>query len=675
MASDRIGLNRLQVLRWVLALSLILISGSLVQAYSLARRLLVTTDSLPWMTAFVLGGLITFVCFGIFLLSWSKWGHRITSLLARISLGLQPWGRVNYLFSAVLIVGLGALLLIDIPDPPGLLLESFLIRGTLFWFSLLVGASLFYSAHPDRSWTVTLALTALIYGAIYRMMVFLPDISASPLSLTWSEGSRYYYASLFLPERIYGTAAHPSVLHPSRYLLQSIPFLIPRLPIWFHRSWQVFLWIGTNLGAAWLVVRRLGFAAKMGSKINNFWVTGLFLWAFLFLFQGPIWYHLVIMILLVLWGFDSQRFWRSLLIIAAVSAWGGISRINWIPFPAALAALLYLLERPVGRQSIHRYLSPPAGWGLAGLISGLLAQWGYAVWSGNSLEQFGSSFTSDLLWYRLFPNATFPLGVLPGITLVILPVCFAMAIWYRRHPVSLGWIRTVSVLGLLLAFLLGGLVVSAKIGGGSNLHNLDGFLALLMVLGAMVFTDRIALEKIDHKEKQFPLALPWQVLALAIIVPVSFSLSVGSPSERGDPVDSQTEFARLIEALESVSPSGEVLFISQRQLLTFQQVEGIALVEPYEKVFLMEMAMAGNPAYLSQFQADLADRRFELIVSDPVRVNQQSRADEFGEENNAWDSHISRPLLCYYNPVLTLEAARVQLLAPRDQIDCPEPDS
>src|SRR5688572_16916014 len=39
---------------------------------------------------------------------------------------------------------------------------------------------------------------------------------------------------------------------------------------------------------------------------------------------------------------------------------------------------------------------------------------------------------------------------------------------------------------------------------------------------------------------------------------------------------------------------GEVLFISQRQLLTFGEIEGVDLVPENELVFLMEMAMSNK---------------------------------------------------------------------------------
>ena len=115
-------------------------------------------------------------------------------------------------------------------------------------------------------------------AAAAMIPLFLPDISVYPFSLGWSEASRYYYASLFFSEKIYGQNITPSTLHPTRYLLQSVPFIIDGLPLWFHRFWQVLLWLVGLFGSAFLLARRL--------KIpHRFWIWIFSMWVFLFLWQ------------------------------------------------------------------------------------------------------------------------------------------------------------------------------------------------------------------------------------------------------------------------------------------------------------------------------------------------------------------------------------------------------
>ena len=84
-----------------------------------------------------------------------------------------------------------------------------------------------------------------------------------------------------------------------------------------------------------------------------------------------------------------------------------------------------------------------------------------------------SSLTSSLLWMRLLPSPAFPLGILPGIILISLPLWLGLWFALRGRLNHLHPIRLI-VLGLILAVLfIGCLVVSVKIGGGADLHDLD----------------------------------------------------------------------------------------------------------------------------------------------------------------------------------------------------------
>ena len=91
-----------------------------------------------------------------------------------------------------------------------------------------------------------------------------------------------------------------------------------------------------------------------------------------------------------------------------------------------------------------------------------------------------------------------------------------------------------------------------------------------------------------------------------------------------------------------------MLFISNRHLLTFGYIPGVPLFPNYERVFLMEMAMAGNTEYLGRLRQDLADGRFSLIISEPLYVRIKDESADFGEENNIWIKQVVRLLRCYY---------------------------
>ncbi|MGH2620498.1 MAG: hypothetical protein ACRDHG_08005 [Anaerolineales bacterium] len=546
-----------------------------------------------------------------------------------------------------------ALLPLGVLGGAGRFFEPIGIRLVTLWLLALAGAALVQKEAWERSFDFRLGASLLAGGAIYLASTYLTGISSYPLSLGWSEASRYYYASLFASERLYGIRVPPSVLHPSRYLLQAIPFLIPNSGIWLHRLWNLLLWLGLPLATAGLLVRRLDLQDRTLRQVGVLWVV-------LFLFQGPLLFHLLVPVILVFAGFRHGNFWRSLVAVVAASAWAGISRINWLAVPGFIAATLYFLERSRGDEPLVRYWGRPLLWVGVGSLAAGLSYSGYVLLSGNESEQFGSSLTSDLLAYRLLPNRTFPLGILGAVGLASLPILLMVWRWITGGSRSLSADRWIPVDGMLGVLLVGGVIVSLKIGGGSNLHNLDAYLILLLVLGAHVYFGRAA------SSDPARAGLRWGEHALLVGVPLFFVLSTGSraPSldrEVGSGVVAQIQ--EQIDALESPEP--RVLFISERQLLTFRGLDELELVPDYEKVFLMEMAMSGTRSYLDRFHSALREHRFDLIVSEPLKIQVQGRSHAFGEENDAWVREVSEPALCFYEPVLTIEAAAVQVLVPR----------
>jgi hypothetical protein len=548
------------------------------------------------------------------------------------------------------------------------------LRLAVFIILSLGGAWIYRRGWPQYGWGTALLLTILGYGVAYKLSSFIPDVSNYPFSLGWSEASRYYYASLLFSNRVYGIAEPPSVLHPSRYLLQSLPFIIPNSSLFFHRLWQVILWVVTASLTSWLLIRRL---TPKGQKRPQVITLCLLFWTFLFLFQGPIYYHLLIMVILLLWGFDSTRFWRNLILVLFASLWAGISRINWLPVPGLLAASLYLLEVPVRGKQLWRYLFPPAIWVLVGTGIAYASQLAYQLWSGNPPTWFGSSFSSDLLWYRLLPNRTFPMGILLSAVFVSIPLIGLMVLrlinrWREYHL-----IRLLGLAAFLSMLFIGGVVVSVKIGGGSNLHNLDAYLTLLLVIGCYLYFDCFVPDYSETLGEDLQVGTPPSsnklsqsaeviLVSLALVFPLYFTLSTGGALQHRDYPAAQAALQAINSATQqAVKQGGEVLFINQRHLLTFDYIQGVPLVPEDELVFLMEMAMSDNSSYLEAFHNDLSHQRFAMIVSEPLTTQYQGRNHSFGEENDAWVERVSVPVLCYYEPTQKVEAAGVVLYTPR----------
>jgi hypothetical protein len=353
-----------------------------------------------------------------------------------------------------------------------------------------------------------------------------------------------------------------------------------------------------------------------------------------------------------------------------------------------LAIAIYLLEEPFAKSdskvsrlsgqsqetlesapNLFKYLARPAVWTVTGLLAALLSQALYVFWSGNAnnARDFGTAFTSDLIWSRLLPNATYPMGVLPGILLVSAPSLFALIFLLRGKRADWHFIRPLGIFSMLTVLFLGGLVVSTKIGGGGDIHNMDAFLVLLALVTLSVFAGRVTSETQPSNWGRVP---EW-ILALAVLVPAALSIGGVGPRFTYDRELAQKDLAQLRALVEPiVAKGGEVLFISERHLVTFNLLEGVKLVPDYEVVTLMEMAMSGDQIYLQRFTSDLATHRFALIVSRKQRVVKKE-GEPFAEENNVWIDAISTPLLCYYQRSLTLESSNTLILVPSEAADCP----
>ncbi len=532
--------------------------------------------------------------------------------------------------------------------------EAFFRLLWLFWWLVLAQATAI-KINTRISLPICLAACLLFDGILSQTYALSLAITDYPFSLGWSEASRFYYGSLLFSKSIYGVRLPLSIWHGTRYLLQSIPFIIKGLPLWADRLWQVILWIGITALTSWTFVRRLKIQDRTTSLI-------LASWFFLYLFQGAVYYHLQVCVIIILLGVSMHHRWRTLIVIAAASFWAGMSRLNWYPVPAILAITLYIMEVPfskVGR--FWQYIAQPALWGALGLLSALLGQAFYVVVSRNTnLQAFGSSLTSALLWYRWFPSDTNPIGIIPGILIVSLPLFILLFFSMRGHTANLHPLRRLGLLVMLLLLFIGGLVVSTKIGGGGDLHNMDAYMVMLALLAAYFIGDRIEIESGVNSRFE---PVQWPTIALMLLIPVAFSLSRISPPFTYNKATATQDLSTLRAAVETYTKSGPVLFIYERQLLTFGMIPNVPIIPDYEVVSLMEMAISGNRTYLNEYYNDLATHRFTAIVAH--KQNLGVNTGDFIEESDTWNYLVGQPLLCQYKPVLTVPSSNIQIFVPR----------
>ncbi len=643
-------------LRWLLVLLFIVLIGS---AYQIAQQVLAvgvtfTPRAQRWLMVIGLVGL-GIVDLGVLTATWTTWGKRIAKrmlLLPEFMIRLRWVSWIMLIFAVIafplLVLNLMGDLLVDIFP-----------RLLVFCGLVFVGGTSLKALYPGLSSRSGAISTALVIAFVYHISTLMIQVTDYPLSLSWSETSRYYLGSLFAAGKVYGMQVPPSVLHPTRYMMQSVPFFVGEIPLWGHRFWQVVLWVVSAIWAAYLFARRLNLS-------NKFIVAQVAIWFYLALFQGPVYYHLLVPVIIILGWFDRRKFWRNLFLVIVASAWAGISRVNWYPVPAMLAATLYLMEEKQGEMPLWRYLIPPAAWGIVGVVTAFASQTLYVILSGNDPNAFTSSFSSDLLWYRLFPNVTYPAGILFNVLLVSFPLLWVVLVRMLKKRGHLTPIRALGLWAMILVLLAGGLVVSVKIGGGSNLHNVDAYLVLLMVVAGYLYFYRSKAE--DHENST--ITFSWFRSLLVVAIPVYFALASGAPLD----LPSQNVVAGSLDVINqhvnhASRDGGDVLFISQRHLLIFDDEIDVPLIPDYEKVFFMEMAMSKNPTYLNNFYDDLESQRFVAIVTDQALENFKDRDQAWSEEHNVWVQFVSKPMLCYYQPRQTLRNLHEQVLFPRNDVE------
>jgi len=571
--------------------------------------------------------------------------------------------------------------------------------------TLLLGWLLTRERGGLLSWFGTLTALVLIFG-VCVFFAPLARVTDYPFSLGWSEGNRLWDYSIMFGRRLYEYPEGKSIpvyLDAGRQFIGGIPFLIPGIGIGQARLWVALVGVLPYLILGWVAYR------PVKGDILPWALAGI--WAFTFVEQGPIHPPLLLCAILVAlaWG---RPLWVAVPLVAAAGLFAQISRFTWMFAPAMWAGMLELggavaIADRLDKSAWRRAISV----GIAGVLGGYVAPfyiprtitWIKAISGQTSAPavgiggvtpgQVGASLSSQpLLWYRLFPNETYALGILIGLLLALGPLIFILIHLSRTHRWMLtGWQKLAIVLPLL-AFLAVGLIVSTKIGGGGDLHNMDMFIIGLMFTGAIAWRNggRQWFDTINA-------APVWtRMMAVALIVipgywsltgmsPISVNGDIGmivtladlepSPNPLPDTLPSSLDTSEALDGIraevERAAPLGDILFMDQRQLLTFGYVTGVPLVPEYDKKVLIDQAMSENAQYFESFYRDLASQRFSLIISNPLHERIKTDSAEFGEENNAWVKWVSAPVLCYYEPVYTLKKVTVQILVPRRDIsDC-----
>jgi hypothetical protein len=575
----------------------------------------------------------------------------------------------------------------------------------LLWLVSTILAGVFLTQTKEKllTWHGILASLTLMSGTLI-FVSSLRSVTSYPFSLGWSEGNRLWDYSVLFGRDLYDYPSDRQIsvlLDIGRQFVGGIPFLIPGVTIW-----QARLWNGLVNVVPYLILGLIAF--KLSSGDRRYWMLAG-IWAMIFVIQGPIHPPLLLCAIFVAFAW-RKPLWLAIPLIIVTSYFAEVSRFTWLFAPGIWAGMLELSgaitqDNRLSKTAWVRALSV----GTAGIIGGYLAPFFVPSLISRTISLFGQAGTEivanlgtgvtlsavgsessaqPLLWYRLFPNATYGYGILLGLFLATAPLIAVLLYLSSTRRWNLNIWQKIAILLPLLAFLVVGLIVSVKIGGGGDLHNMDMFLIGLMFAGTIAWHNG-GYEWI----RQVDVSPAWLrvVTMLLMIIPIHQLLIHMTP------ISTRTDMLRIMtladipplgpmpevlpskpdtmEALEDIrheveqaSSRGDILFMDQRQLLTFGYIKGIALVPEYDKKVLINQAMSSDAGYFKNFYQDLAAHRFSLIISNPLHERIQTTTDDFGEENNAWVKWVSTPVLCYYEPLYTLKKVNVQLLVPRQDV-------
>ncbi|HET9910259.1 MAG TPA: hypothetical protein VFQ13_00145 [Anaerolineales bacterium] len=574
--------------------------------------------------------------------------------------------------------------------------------------SILLGWVLTKDRNGFINWSAGLTALVVLAGT-YTFFVPLIEVTNYPFSLGWSEGNRLWDYSILFGRGLYNYPPDkpiPVLLDIGRRSIGGIPFLIPGIKIWQARLWLALIDIVPYLILGWV-------AFHLDRKHVWHWLLAG-VWAFTFVHQGPI--HPPLLLSAIVVAFAWKRpLWLAIPLIAVASYFAEISRLTWMFAPGLWAGMLELsgtslLGRQLDKRAWTRAISTGAagvfgGYAVPFLVPGLL-QWAKSLYESpavasvtNGAVSPGVTITSrvsatistqPLLWSRLLPNATYGEGILLGLLLAVLPLIIVLVYLLTMGHWKLNLWQKFAIVLPLLAFLVVGLIASVKIGGGADLHNMDMFIIGLMFAGAVAWRSG-GFKWIDEIHAA-PVWVQFTMVALIVIPgyksmmqmrPISITEDITTvatladihedplPNPLPDTLPSEPDTIKALNqvqvAVAKASQEGEVLFMDQRQLLTFGYID-VPLVPKYDKKVLINEALSANVLYFADFYRDLENQRFSLIVTNPVNRRLDKTEGHFGEENNAWVRWVSMPLLCYYEPLDRLKRVDVELLVPRQDI-------
>jgi len=516
-------------------------------------------------------------------------------------------------------------------------------------------------------WMVLCYVLALVGLGLY-ISSRISGITNYPFTISWSESGRIFNAYQIYASLLSGHHLSWPWLDPGRAILDGLVLLLPSTQIWMERFWIDLLFLLSAFVTSLVIVRKaFSFSPLRNEKAGGRLVWLLVLWGMFFLLQGPVYYHVLLGVFAIPLFYNPKKPFLVLVLVIAGSIWEGLCRVNWFIMPACVATLLYLFTEPFSGKNPWRYIR----WPLVYLVMGGLASIGsYLIFiksTGYVIPFIDPSMHYAYFLYKLWPNNGF-VGLLPGITLLCLPLFSVVlyAIWKNKK--QLHWLRLLAIASMLILFIAGSTLVSIRAGGGYDLHNYDSLLLLLLLSGCFFGLEAVSLDESVHVGKA--VLTNNRVLFCLMAVSILFSYHTSQPTPSSKINQSAAAIQQINLLINKYAQTGHpVLFIDERQLLVYKMLSETQIYVPYDKIELMEMAMARNPDYSQKFSADIKNQKFSLIISEVLpkwlKPYNKNKFDPDWYENNVWVNVVSTPVLTYYIPIYTNQDLGFAIYAPK----------
>lgn len=557
-------------------------------------------------------------------------------------------------------------------------LLPYLVRFALLFSCVILATVFIFPTESFKRYLQHFLMLGLLAGAIYSGNRYFNQVSSYPFSLGWSEGNRIWDYSILFGSYRYINGASSDIyafIDKGRAFVWGFPFIFPDLSIFWFRIYDALVkiipFIILGISIIWVKKEGLGLWGKI--------IFGL--WTFMFLLQGPIHPPLIFVAIFTYVAVRQKNLALSFIMVMLAGYGAVISRFSWAYAPGLWAGMLSLIQidNPKFKISEWKKLFRPISLGIAGFIGGQYFPSIINIIKTKGVQGLGSipfinsqvgtnSFNQTFLWDRLWPNPTYDPGIVLGIILTTGPLVILLILMIKNKHWKLNRMQVLGILFPSLAFLGVGLVASVKIGGGGDLHNLDMFLITMVFLAAFIWPK--LWKKLFGEEG---LSQPGGLLLFSILVflmPIFWTLRSGNPlsgmisNERAE-----TVLSAIQEHVdEAQSKGGKVLFMDQRQLLTFEIIEGVVLYDEYEKKVLIDNAFSKDEEYFQQFYDDLESHKYNLIVTEKLYF-QMKNDDIFSSENNAWVQWVAIPMSEYYCIIILVDNMDFQLMIPGNDCD------